>query len=76
MGYPPPPRKVEANALPQMSVVSTPCVRSETDGVNPTQTCWIHRGPYPRTRLPSLLLCAHLPAANKSMQGSTGDEGC
>ena len=63
--------KVEANALPRLSVVSTPCVRFDTDGANPTQTCWISRGPYPRTRLPSLWLYVDLPAANKaSMQGN------
>ena len=55
------PRKTEANALPRMSVVNTPCVRLDTDGANPTQTCWISRGPYPRTRLPSLLLCETFP---------------
>ena len=55
------PRKAEANALPRMSVVRTPCVRLETDGAIPTKTCWISRVAYPRNRLPSLLCFETLP---------------
>jgi hypothetical protein len=76
-GLPAAPAEAEANALPRMSVVSKPCVRLETDEVSPTKTCWISREPYPRTRLPSLLLYVDFPAANEaSTQGIVGDEGC
>ena len=67
--------EAEANALPRMSVVRTPCVMFDTDRVSPTQTCWISRGPYPRIRLPILLFCEMVPALIEkgSGQGSAGD---